>query len=179
MLLSGTFQYCLTVDVVQFEVIMGDVNKDVNSFWSGFAKVLSERGIDDEHVRFYLDWVRKFAMSQKSALRTRSLADIRAFVAELAGSGVADWRINQARQAIAILYRDYLNEETGRLDVTGLDQQESALRLRRARPAGAATAEPIGGHPNPEWMLDPMTSVMDEVNTDKCHAGGKHGMFGA
>jgi integron integrase len=87
---------------------MGDVNKDVNSFWSGFAKVLSERGIDDEHVRFHLDWVRKFAMSQKSALRTRSLADIRAFVAELAGSGVADWRINQARQAIAILYRDYL-----------------------------------------------------------------------
>ena len=86
---------------------MAVVNKDVNSFWSGFAKVLSERGIDDEHVRFHLDWARKFAMRQKGALRTRSLDDVRAFIADLAASGIEDWRINQARQAIAILYRDY------------------------------------------------------------------------
>ena len=87
---------------------MANSNKDVNVFWTGFSKVLSEKGVDDEHLRFYLDWVRKFAMHQKGALHTRSLDDINAFVASLAASGVADWRINQARKAIEILYRDYL-----------------------------------------------------------------------
>jgi hypothetical protein len=66
------------------------VNKDVNSSWSGFAKVLSERGLD------------------KGALRTRSPDDIRAVIADLAAAGIDEWRINQARQALRILYRDIL-----------------------------------------------------------------------
>jgi site-specific recombinase XerD len=94
---------------------MAGINKDVNGFWTGFAKVLSEKGVDDEHLRFYVDWGRKYAMHQKGSLHTRSLDDIRAFVAELAASGTADWRINQARKAIAILYRDYLKMDLNAL----------------------------------------------------------------
>lgn len=118
MQLLGTFQYRSPVSVVQFGVIVAAVNRDVNSFWSGFAKVLSERGIDDEHARFHLDWARKFAMRQKGALRTRSLDDIRAFIADLAAAGIDEWRINQARQAIAILYRDYLKMDLDALGKT-------------------------------------------------------------
>lgn len=115
---------------------MADVNKDVNSFWSGFAKVLTERGIDDEHVRFHLDWARKFAMRQKGALRTRSLADIRAFIADLAASGIEDWRINQARQAIAILYRDYL-----KMDLDALGETTTSVPAPRDHVVSAQAVE--------------------------------------
>lgn len=115
---------------------MANVNKDVNSFWSGFAKVLSERGIDDEHVHFYLDWVRKFAMSQKGALRTRSLDDIRAFIADLAASGIEDWRINQARQAIAILYRDYF-----KMDLDALGETTTSVPAPRDHVFSSAAVE--------------------------------------
>lgn len=115
---------------------MADVNKDVNSFWSGFAKVLSERGIDDEHVRFYLDWVRKFAMSQKGALRTRSLDDIRAFIADLAASGIEDWRIKQARQAIAILYRDYF-----KMDLDALGEATTSVPAPRDHVSSSTAVE--------------------------------------
>ena len=107
---------------------MADSGKDVNVFWTGFAQVLSERGVDDGHIRFYLDWGRKFAMHQKGSLRTRSLNDIRAFVSGLAASGIADWRIDQARETIAILYRDYL-----KMDLHSLGEGSGADHAVRDR----------------------------------------------
>ena len=47
---------------------MAERNKDVNGFWSGFAKLLAERGIDHEHLRFYVEWARKFAVHNKGSL---------------------------------------------------------------------------------------------------------------
>ena len=82
--LLGTFPYHSPLDVVKIAVVIADVNRAVNSFWSGFSKVLSERDIDDEHVRCYLEWARQFAMRQKGALRARSLDDIPACIADLA-----------------------------------------------------------------------------------------------
>ena len=83
--------------------------RDVNGFWSAFAGVLSVQGIDDRHVEFYLNWGHRFALWLKGVpLRDRSLDDIRTFVADLRASGTPDWQIDQARDAIAILYRDHL-----------------------------------------------------------------------
>jgi site-specific recombinase XerD len=87
---------------------MAEKNRDVNGFWTGFARLLADQGIDPDHLQFYLEWARKFATAQKGSLRHRSLADIRAFIDDLRRSEVEDWRIDQARQAIAILYRDHL-----------------------------------------------------------------------
>ena len=48
-----------------------------------------------------------------------SLENIRDFLKSLRGSGVEQWRIEQARQAIAILYRDYLKIDLDSLGTKG------------------------------------------------------------
>ena len=87
---------------------MTDHSKHVNQFWTEFSHALSKQGIDESRIKFYLQWARRYATWSKTPLRMRSLEDIRRFVAELRRSGVDDWQVNQAREAIAILYRDHL-----------------------------------------------------------------------
>ena len=107
---------------------MGNDNKVVNAFWTGFAAVLSEKGIADERISFHLDWAQRFAKSKKGSLRTRSVDDIRDFVAELVKSGVAEWQVDQARESIAILYRDYL-----KMDLNSLGKHSGASKEVRDR----------------------------------------------
>ena len=73
--------------LASMEQIMAEVNTGVNPFWGEFGKVLTEKGIDDNHLKFYLNWAQKFAVWLKGVpLRERSLADIRSFVGRV-GTG--------------------------------------------------------------------------------------------
>lgn len=88
---------------------MAEVNTGVNRFWGEFGQVLAKKGIDDNHLKFYLNWAQKFAVWLKGVpLRERSLDDIRAFISELRASGIQEWQVDQAREALAVLYRDHL-----------------------------------------------------------------------
>ena len=111
--------------------IMAANGNNVKGFWDAFAKVLSDNGIDDGHAKFYLNWAHKFALWLKGVpLRDRSLDDIRTFIAELRASGTPDWQVDQAREAIAILYRDHL-----KMDLSSLpkERQEADGVLDRVR----------------------------------------------
>ena len=92
---------------------------NVNVFWTLYAQALSRNDIDDAHIKFYLNWAKDFALSIKGVpLRERSVEDIRCFLEGLRLKGVADWRVTQAREAIAILYRDHM-----RMDLATLPKQ--------------------------------------------------------
>ena len=113
---------------------MAEINDGVNPFWGKFGHVLAERGLDDEHVRFYLNWANDFSVWLKGVpLKERSLDDIRCFIAELRASGVADWRVDQAREAIAILYRDHLGMDLSTLPVVRLESDGVRDRVRSVK----------------------------------------------
>jgi len=100
---------------------MVDDSGDVNGFWSGFRAVLLERGVPERYVKYHVDWAERFAKRSKGSLRERSLEEIRGFIGELRNSGLADWQVDQAREAIAILYRDYL-----KMDLHSLGEGEAS-----------------------------------------------------
>ncbi len=119
---------------------MSKSDSHVNGFWTKFGSVLSEGGIDEEHAKFYLQWAEKFAVWLKGVpLRDRSCDDVRSFIADLRASGIEDWRVDQARDAIAILYRDHL-----KMDLSTLPEkrQQGGDGIRdRVRSASALEAQ--------------------------------------
>lgn len=108
---------------------MTERNSFVNRFWTDFSTVLREKGVNEQHIRFHVHWARRYASSLKGvALRDRSLADIRGFVSELRSTGVAEWQIDQARAAIAMLYRDHL-----KVDLHSLPEHRESVGVERDR----------------------------------------------
>ena len=108
---------------------MTECNRHVNAFWTEFSTVLREKGVDEHRIRFHVEWARRFASSLKGVpLRDRSLADIRRFVSDLRCSGVEEWQVNQARSAIAMLYRDHL-----KINLQSLPEQRVSVGAERDR----------------------------------------------
>ena len=99
---------------------MNGKNKAVNAFWAGYAKVLSEHGVDAEVIGSYADWAEKFARSQPGPLRERSLTEIRGFISGLRDAGTPVAEVDEAREAIAYLYRDFL-----KMDLHSLPEGET------------------------------------------------------
>ena len=89
---------------------MDGFTDDVNGFWEGFQRKVVEKGVPEKNAKFYVRWAHQFAISIKGApLRERSVADVKAWLRRLGDrEDVLPWQVGQARDALRILYRDYL-----------------------------------------------------------------------
>ncbi len=78
-------------------------------FWEEYAVCARKAGVPDANIRWYAKWVERFAKCFRSIpLRERSVEDVKAFLNDLrADEQVQEWQIEQARQALRILYRDH------------------------------------------------------------------------
>jgi len=79
------------------------------NFWRDYEECVRNAGVPEVQVRWYLRWVEQFMRVFKGvALRDRSVADVTAFLDDLkADATLLPWQIEQARQALRILYRDH------------------------------------------------------------------------
>ena len=78
-------------------------------FWGEYEVCVRNAGVPEEKIRWFVRWVRLFADGFKGVpLRDRSVADVTAFLDDLkADENTIPWQIEQARQALRILYRDF------------------------------------------------------------------------
>ncbi|MDP6524704.1 MAG: tyrosine-type recombinase/integrase [Kiritimatiellia bacterium] len=113
---------------------MAERNSSVNGFWTAFAETVARSGIAEARIEHYVNWGHRFALWLKGVpLRDRSLGDIRCFVADLRGDGTSEWLVDQARDAIAILYRDHLKMDLAELPEKREDPDGLSDRVRSGR----------------------------------------------
>ena len=97
-----------------------------NGFWREYAARVRARGVVDDDITAYCGWAKAFAISQRGPLRERKVADVRRFLEERTKGESAAVQA-QAREALAILYRDLLHldlrarEEAGVADAPFTD----------------------------------------------------------
>lgn len=77
-------------------------------FWRDYEGCVRNSGVPEAQIRWYSRWVEQFLKAFKGVpLRDRSVADVRAFLDDLkADANLLPWQIEQARQALRILYGD-------------------------------------------------------------------------
>jgi integron integrase len=96
---------------------MDQKTHNLNSFWQAYRQAAIDSGVQPKTADWYLHWAQKFAVSLKGkTLRSRSSADILRFVENLKNQKRAkDWQVEQARDALAFLYRSFLKLDPGQL----------------------------------------------------------------
>ena len=77
-------------------------------FWDEYAICVRNAGIPDVQVQWFLRWVEQFSRHLRGVpLRDRSVSDVTDFLDDMkADERLAPWQIEQAREALRILYRD-------------------------------------------------------------------------
>ena len=102
---------------------MGDKINDVNKFWDRFRDLIIQSGVSDSYADWYVRWGRKFALSIKGRpLRQRTTKDIQRFLVNISNKkGVQEWQIEQAREALMLLYNVYLKLPIQILEIPALD----------------------------------------------------------
>lgn len=88
----------------------------LNKFWSDYAAVVASQGVAVSRIKWYVKWAEDFARSIRGVpLPERTAEDVRKFLDNLAKSkNVKKWQVEQARDAIWILYRIFLGVEWAR-----------------------------------------------------------------
>jgi len=89
---------------------MDKKNNNVNDFWKNYRNTVVSEGVPEATADWYLRWARRFAVSIKGKpIRSRSSEDVKNFLNSLKGQdGVEPWQRKQAKDALVILYRDFL-----------------------------------------------------------------------
>lgn len=89
---------------------MNQKTNNVNTFWSNFRNTVIRSGIDSPYADKYVKWAEQFAVSIKGrSLRQRTPKDIQQFLAKLKNrKGILAWQVEQARDALTILYHEFL-----------------------------------------------------------------------
>lgn len=77
-------------------------------FWEQYAVCVRDAGVPDVQIPWFQRWVEQFGRHLRGVpLRERSVADVTNFLDDLkADERIAPWQVEQARQALRILYRD-------------------------------------------------------------------------
>lgn len=77
-------------------------------FWEQYAVCARDAGVPDVQIPWYQRWVEQFGRHLRGVpLRERSVGDVTNFLDDLkADERIAPWQVEQARQALRILYRD-------------------------------------------------------------------------
>jgi integron integrase len=100
-------------------------SKGRGGFWEAYRACAEENRVPPDRSPFYVNWAKTFAnFIPEKSLKERTRKDIEAFLADLAKrSGIADWRVRQAKQALRILYEkflpDYVPEKHTRIASVG------------------------------------------------------------
>ena len=112
---------------------MKQKTNDVNTFWSNFRDAVIRFGIDSSNADWYVKWAKQFAVSIKGRpLRQRTPKDIQQFLSKLKNrKGVLKWQVEQARDALTILYHDFLKFPVPMPDSIPPPRQEVELKSDR------------------------------------------------
>jgi hypothetical protein len=83
---------------------------DVNLFWEKFYETAVKEGVQGTTAKWYVIWAKRFAGAIKGKpLRDRMPGDVRKFLNDLENNPKFEpWQVQQAREALIVLYRDYL-----------------------------------------------------------------------
>ncbi len=85
-------------------------------FWREYANAVRDSGVPEQQVEWFQRWIERFSRNLRGvSLRDRSVEDVTAFIEDLkADERLAPWQVEQARNALRILYRDVfgLNAKT-------------------------------------------------------------------
>jgi integron integrase len=85
-------------------------------FWEEYATCVRNTGVPDVQIQWFQRWVEQFSRALRGVpLKERSVADVKNFLEDLkADERIAPWQVEQARDALRILYRDLfgLNHKT-------------------------------------------------------------------
>ena len=82
----------------------------------GFAGFIRERNlVEESRLSYYMNWVRRFLMSEFSSSAQATKDKVECFADQLARDGsVADWQLRQALKAVSLYLDVYLPEVNGR-----------------------------------------------------------------
>jgi site-specific recombinase XerD len=77
-------------------------------FWQEYADCVRNTGVPDVQIPWFQRWVEQFSRALRGVpLKERSVADVKNFLGDLkADERIAPWQVEQAREALRILYRD-------------------------------------------------------------------------
>jgi len=118
----------------------------VMDFWEEYATCVRNAGVPDVQIQWFQRWVEKFSRHLRGVpLRERSVADVTGFLDDLkADERIAPWQIEQARQALRILYRDVfgLNAKTMATE-RGETYRDSVAQPRQLDAAHGALLEDL------------------------------------
>jgi len=95
---------------MKFGGIMDKKPNNVNTFWLSYRDAVVSSAIPEKTAEWYVHWAQKFAVSIKGkGLRLRSSKDVHSFLNQLKRQdGIEPWQVEQARDAVIFLYRDFL-----------------------------------------------------------------------
>ena len=87
------------------------MSNKVNKFWDSYRDAVVKSGVPDRNAGWYVRWSENFAKSiTAKPLKKRTAADVRKFLLELSiKTGIKDWQVRQAEEALIFLYDDFLN----------------------------------------------------------------------
>lgn len=79
-------------------------------FWQEYRVCVLEQEVPEAKAEWYASWAESFARSQKELpLKARKAEHVRAFLSNLKHqANVKEWQVEQAREALLILYVDFL-----------------------------------------------------------------------
>ncbi|MBI5741158.1 MAG: integron integrase [Nitrospirae bacterium] len=80
-------------------------------FWTDYSKLVIKSGVLQKNVKWHIHWLQEFADFIKGkSLRACAVEDARRFLAYLSGKNrIQDWQVEQAKNALLIVYRDMFN----------------------------------------------------------------------
>jgi integron integrase len=111
---------------------MKQKSNKVNKFWIDYYEAVVESGIPEKTAEWYANWAQKFAVAIKGKpLRSRSAEDVYSFLADLeTQKGFEAWRVDQARDALIFLYRDFLKFDL-KLQKMGGEQGRKSPKIKK------------------------------------------------
>ncbi len=108
----------------------------LTKYWSDYAAVVARQGVPPGRVKWYVKWAEDFARSLRGRpLHNRTAGEVRTYLENLARQdAIKPWQVEQARDALWILYRVFLNLDWARKIPRRLGPDQ---RLSAAGSAGA------------------------------------------
>ncbi len=77
--------------------------------WAEYFHFALKKGVTGKDARFYVHWAKQFFEYIKKPLRNCTANDVKAFLDNLShNSDIQPWQMEQARDALRLLYRDFL-----------------------------------------------------------------------
>jgi integron integrase len=77
--------------------------------WAEYYHFALKKGVTGKSARFFVHWAKQFFEYIKKPLRNCTAKDVKAFLYNLShDSNIEQWQVEQAREALRLLYRDFL-----------------------------------------------------------------------